>query len=70
MKKAFYTLIVGIGLAGMSLTISSCGGGEQKTESIAETKYQCPMYCEDGKTYDKPGSCPVCEMEITEVTGD
>src|SRR5687768_620544 len=27
-----------------------------------EGKYYCPMHCEGDKTYDKPGSCPVCGM--------
>ena len=26
--------------------------------------YQCPMDCEKGKTYDKPGICPKCKMEL------
>ncbi|MBE9490724.1 MAG: efflux RND transporter periplasmic adaptor subunit, partial [Bacteroidetes bacterium] len=26
--------------------------------------YQCPMDCEQGKIYDKPGSCPVCKMDL------
>jgi hypothetical protein len=26
--------------------------------------YQCPMDCETGKTYDKPGKCPVCGMDL------
>ncbi len=29
----------------------------------AET-YYCPMYCEDDKTYDHPGDCPVCGMHL------
>ena len=27
-------------------------------------KYYCPMHCEGNKTYDKPGSCPVCGMNL------
>ena len=30
-------------------------------------EYQCPMDCEEGKTYDKAGICPVCEMELKTV---
>lgn len=30
-------------------------------------KYYCPMYCEGDKTYDKPGSCPVCGMNLVPV---
>jgi len=28
--------------------------------------YQCPMDCEDGKTYANEGSCPVCKMDLKE----
>lgn len=31
------------------------------------TKYICPMRCEGNKTYDKPGKCPVCGMELQPV---
>ncbi len=36
---------------------------EVKKEAMA-AKYQCPMDCEKGKTYDKPGNCPVCKMAL------
>ncbi|MBI1827260.1 MAG: hypothetical protein HY287_03660 [Planctomycetes bacterium] len=29
--------------------------------------YQCPMKCEGEKTYDKPGKCPKCGMEVQDV---
>lgn len=28
--------------------------------------YYCPMHCEGDKTYDKPGDCPVCGMDLIE----
>ncbi len=28
--------------------------------------YYCPMHCEVDKTYDKPGDCPVCGMDLVE----
>jgi len=28
--------------------------------------YYCPMHCEDEKTYDEPGDCPVCGMDLLE----
>ncbi|WP_274476166.1 heavy metal translocating P-type ATPase [Mangrovimonas aestuarii] len=28
--------------------------------------FYCPMHCEDDKTYDKPGDCPVCGMDLLE----
>ena len=34
-----------------------------ETTKVAAT-YQCPMDCENGKTYDKAGKCPVCEMDL------
>ena len=40
-----------------------------KTEQTENAMYQCPMDCEDGKTYDKPGQCPVCNMDLKEVEG-
>ena len=27
-------------------------------------KYKCPMKCEGDKTYDEPGKCPVCNMNL------
>ena len=28
--------------------------------------YYCPMRCEGDKTYDHPGHCPVCGMDLVE----
>ena len=28
--------------------------------------FYCPMHCEGDKTYDKPGNCPVCGMNLVE----
>lgn len=41
---------------------------ETKTEVLAENRYQCPMDCEDGKTYSESGSCPVCKMDIKPIS--
>jgi len=30
-------------------------------------EYQCPMDCEEGKTYDSPGVCPVCAMDLKKI---
>lgn len=35
----------------------------------SEMVYQCPMDCEEGKTYDKEGSCPVCKMDLKAKEG-
>ena len=37
---------------------------KQDTTNVAAAVYQCPMDCEHGKTYDKPGQCPVCGMDL------
>jgi len=29
-------------------------------------KFYCPMHCEGDKLYDKPGSCPVCGMDLVQ----
>ncbi|WP_224484395.1 heavy metal translocating P-type ATPase [Robertkochia aurantiaca] len=29
-------------------------------------KFYCPMQCEGDKTYDEPGDCPVCGMDLVE----
>ena len=41
-----------------------------KNELLAENQYQCPMDCEDGKTYVEAGSCPVCKMGLKLVSKD
>ena len=37
---------------------------ESETKEISSGEYQCPMDCEDGKTYAESGSCPVCKMDL------
>ena len=29
--------------------------------------FYCPMHCEGEKTYDEPGNCPVCGMDLVEL---
>jgi hypothetical protein len=36
----------------------------------AAMQYACPMNCEPGKTYDHPGTCPVCNMALEVVQAD
>ena len=35
--------------------------------SNAQGKYYCPMHCEGDKVYDKPGTCPVCGMNLEKI---
>ncbi len=37
-----------------------------KPKSTGSGVYYCPMHCEGEKTYDKPGDCPVCGMDLVE----
>ncbi|MBD0833434.1 heavy metal translocating P-type ATPase [Aestuariibaculum sediminum] len=39
---------------------------ETKTSGHGTGVYYCPMHCEGDKTYDKPGDCPVCGMDLVE----
>jgi len=43
-------------------SFSSCSNS-----STQAATYQCPMKCEGDKTYDKPGKCGVCGMDLEEV---
>ena len=36
-------------------------------DAVAELAYQCPMKCEDDKTYKEEGKCPKCEMPLEEI---
>lgn len=54
--------------------ITSCGSNNSETkteksaaEESATTQYRCPMKCEGEKTYDKPGQCPVCGMDLVAI---
>jgi Cu2+-exporting ATPase len=54
----------------------SCCSGHKKEHHIHPKKenkvhqhsangvYYCPMHCEGDKTYNKPGDCPVCGMDL------
>ncbi|WP_026914524.1 heavy metal translocating P-type ATPase [Christiangramia portivictoriae] len=44
---------------------------EDKTQTKNPAKngkgvWYCPMHCEGDKTYDQPGDCPVCGMDLVE----
>lgn len=39
---------------------------QKKTSEKGNGIYYCPMHCEGDKTYTKPGSCPVCGMDLIE----
>ena len=39
---------------------------KQKSENTGSGTFYCPMHCEGDKTYDQPGDCPVCGMDLVE----
>lgn len=39
---------------------------EEKPKGEGNGVFYCPMHCEGEKTYDKPGNCPVCGMDLVE----
>lgn len=39
----------------------------QKQADSSE-EYICPMKCEEHKTYDHPGTCPICKMDLVKVS--
>ncbi len=38
----------------------------EKQKGKGTGTFYCPMHCEGEKTYDKPGDCPVCGMDLVE----
>ncbi|MGB5436349.1 MAG: heavy metal translocating P-type ATPase [Maribacter sp.] len=38
----------------------------EKPKAHGNGTFYCPMHCEGDKTYDKPGDCPVCGMDLVE----
>ncbi|GAA4298582.1 heavy metal translocating P-type ATPase [Aestuariibaculum suncheonense] len=39
---------------------------KEKPKGKGTGVFYCPMHCEGDKTYDKPGDCPVCGMDLVE----
>ncbi|SDS52180.1 heavy metal translocating P-type ATPase [Gramella sp. MAR_2010_147] len=39
---------------------------KQESKGSGTGTWYCPMHCEGDKTYDKPGDCPVCGMDLVE----
>lgn len=48
----------------------ACGSSEKKAPTnpvkTNNEQYQCPMKCTE-EVFDKPGKCPVCEMELEKI---
>lgn len=39
---------------------------QEKPKGEGSGVYYCPMHCEGDKTYEQPGDCHVCEMDLVE----
>jgi protein SCO1/2 len=78
MKKVLFTVTIVAALVVVFTAISCKSEAKKETEEnktevvkeeMAKAAYQCPMKCEGDKTYDAPGKCPVCKMDLKEVEG-
>ncbi|OUR92311.1 SCO family protein [Flavobacteriales bacterium 34_180_T64] len=49
-------------------SFSSCKDDTSDITGDEAAVYQCPMKCEGDKTYEKEGSCPVCNMDILVIS--
>lgn len=74
MKKQFLNIVGAIAIGSFLLVSCSEATKADAVDAIeAEhshdhaAAYQCPMDCEEGKTYNEPGKCPICEMDIVEL---
>jgi len=68
MKQAKYLLMAFIAVC-LASSINA-QTAKKKVISKKENKsvhYQCPMKCEEEKTYHKNGKCPVCKMQLQVV---
>ena len=69
MKKIARTAALLAALTFSNLAFIACNNAEtneEETTEMAAATYACPMDCENGKTYEQPGTCPVCGMDLKE----
>ncbi len=62
--KFLATLLTTLFLATISI---NCNAQKKSSIKTATALYQCPMKCEGEKTYDKPGTCPICKMDLRQI---
>lgn len=68
---AFFTLAMFAFTACQSSNDSKEESAKPDTEQeMVHATYFCPMHCEGDKTYDHPGSCPVCGMDLEKMEDD
>jgi uncharacterized paraquat-inducible protein A len=66
MKKGILILVVifTLGLLGTSCKTPEKKEHDKEYVQAEKEVYQCPMKCEEEKTYEKEGKCPVCKMDL------
>lgn len=64
--KTIFLITCGLLLAVMT----SCKNDTSKTSNDEVLAYQCPMKCEGEKTYNEPGTCPVCKMDLQKLESE
>ena len=52
-----------------TLLLQTCNSNT-KSNSDNSTTYQCPMKCEGDKTFNKPGNCAVCKMDLQALNSE
>jgi hypothetical protein len=72
MKKVIMVIAV---IAFTSFSLQSCKEKKEEIKQeikkeVATAVYQCPMDCEDGKSYTVAGQCPVCKMDLVKKEVD
>ena len=66
MKKQFLNIVGAIAIG--SLLLVSCSETTEAVEGANENvEHHEKEAGEDGKTYEEPGSCPVCNMDLVEM---
>jgi hypothetical protein len=56
--------------SGVVLQLARCADLVAILDASLPAQYVCPMHCEAGRTYDRPGLCPRCQMHLQKVTSD
>lgn len=67
MKKIILLSVILFTVSAISLSCRDTKKKEESKEVTMNVAYVCPMDCENGKTYEAEGKCPVCEMDLTKV---
>jgi len=74
--KVFIVLLAWFILNSCNNSQTNADNEQSKTELNSDTlklkdqtkrEYQCPMKCEEDKTYAEAGICPECEMDLAEL---